>query len=462
MATQVSPLWRWAVTTLGGGALTYLDHLASDKTVTPKLGEALEVSLTVPSDNPEVNRLHTDGFPFVAEGVRQLYGLRKDRLGAYSCRASTLIMQISDASGTGDARSTLTAWDPWRYLFALPCLQSPNATVGPNGPPGTFGALIDKDNLYYPNTTTADQVILDILQTTQASMSVSAPAAAQALFLDMTGGTIETCPAPAYGSATPAGQWEVQQGTSVGQALQDIVASGACDIVLHPIYDSARPGILCELNILAQGVAGNGAGSYRFGAIFAWDRPGRSMVGVENVYDGTERANHIQYYYGQGGPPATDQRSAASISTYGEYWSQQFWPGNKVKPAVEVIAANQLNLRATYKETLTVHPAPERAPEPFVDYQLGDRVPVYISDNMRQELPPNGNADRVWQRVYGIPIQIDDNGVETVTELLVGPAGPAPPVTVPGINQGINSQVAVPTRTSLPARTGSVQAIRGA
>jgi hypothetical protein len=31
-----------------------------------------------------------------------------------------------------------------------------------------------------------------------------------------------------------------------------------------------------------------------------------------------------------------------------------------------------------------------------------------------------------WQRVYGIPVEIDDNGTETVRELLVGTVG-APP-----------------------------------
>jgi hypothetical protein len=461
MTAQVSPLWRFVVTTLGGAALTYLDHLASDKQITPKLGEALEVTLTVPSDNSQVNTLHTDGFPFVAEGVRQLIGFRQGLSGAYSCKAACLIMQVSDASGTGDARTTVTAWDPWRYLFSVPVFQSSAATVGKDGPAGTNGALIDKDNIYYPSSMGANEVIFDILVTTIAFMSGTAPNAAQALFLDITSGTIETCPAPAYGSATPEGQWEIQQGTSVGQALQDIGASGACDIVLSPIYDTVRPGILCELNIYAEGLGGNGAGTYRPGAFFSWDMPGRSLVGVENLYDGTERANHIQYYYGQGGPPATSQIDSSSIAVYGEYWAQQFWPGNKIKPAVEVIAANQLSLRSTYKETLTVHPAPERSPEPFVDYYIGDRVPVYVSDNMRQQLPPAGDIDRVWQRVYGIPVQIDDNGVETVTELLVGPVGPAPPVTLAGVNQGLNSQTSIPTRASIPQRGGSVQAVRG-
>lgn len=106
MAATISPLWRFVVTDLGGATLTILDHLASDKMVTPKLNEPLEVSGTVPSDNSEINILHTDGFPFLAEGVRQLYGFRRESNSSpyYTIRASTLILQVSDASGTGDAR----------------------------------------------------------------------------------------------------------------------------------------------------------------------------------------------------------------------------------------------------------------------------------------------------------------------------------------------------------------------
>ena len=138
MTSTISPLWRYLVTNLSGSAITLLDSLASERMVTPKLNEPLEMSGTVPSDSDYVKRTHTDGFPLLAEGVRQLYGFRResDVSPYYKIRASTLIMQVNDASGTGDARSRFTGWDPWQYLFSRPVLQSPLATVGVNGSAG--------------------------------------------------------------------------------------------------------------------------------------------------------------------------------------------------------------------------------------------------------------------------------------------------------------------------------------
>lgn len=461
MTTTISPLWRFLVTDLGGSSLTLLDTLASERNVTPKLNEALEVSFTVPSDNDYVNRLHTDNFPLVSEGVRQLYCFRKesDVVPYYTIRASTLILQVNDASASEDARSRVTAWDPWQYLFSRPVLQSNLATV--NGAPGVLGDLIPATNMTYPNTVTADDIVTDILGVTAAFADITAPVAAQDMFIDRNNGTIETC------AVFPDG-WKIQQGTSVGQALKDIADSGYLDIILRPIYDQTQPGYLCELNIYKQSVGPTGeltqlgAGSYKYNAIFAWDRPGRNMVGVDNQYDGTGRANHIQYYKGQGGPPVVPFLSADSIARYGEYWAQQFFPAQTQGVAVQGIAAMQLALRKTYKETLTVNPAPERAPEPFVDYYLGDCVPVYVGlsqrglnpgdSRMRQSLPP-GYAGVVpspdpftivWQRIYGIPVDIDDNSVETVRELIVGPVGAPPPVGGMGSNAPeTNSQVAV-------------------
>ena len=484
--------------------------------VTPKLNEPLEVSATVPSDSSYVNRTHTDGFPLLAEGVRQLYCFRResDTSPFYTIRASTLIMQINDASGTGDARSRLTAWDPWQYLFSRPVLQSHLATIGKNGSAGTDEKLIPSENLFYPTSVSADSIIQDILLVTTGAADVTAPAAARDCFLDLANGTVETCSAP---SAEP---WEIQQGTSVGQALQDIVASGVCDIVLSPIYDPARPGILCELNVYTQTAPANGAGDFKYSAVFAWDRPGRSMVAVDNLYDGVGRANYVQYYNGQGGPNVNPYSDAVSIASYGEYWAQQFFPAQTVKEAVEAIARQQLSLRKSFKETLTVNPVPERSPEPFVDYYLGDRVPVYVSNNMRQNLPSvwvyttaNGvnalnsatvnvvstagfpasgsfilkgtttaytgktatsftgcgshpatvgseavvlSTSFAWQRIYGIPVEIDDNSVETVRELLVGPTGGPPPVAGRGTGApAIFKEVSVSTARQTN-RAGSV------
>lgn len=439
VGSTVSPLWRFLVTELDGTAVTLLDHLATERTVTPKLNEALEVTFTVPSDAVEVNRRHGDNYPQVAEGVRQLYCFRREGTpGAlevdplYVIRGSVLLLQTTDAAHSDDARTRVTGWDPWQYMFYRPVTHQ----VGEGGET----ELLPRTGKVY-NDGTYDALILEIIEGA-VTLDTGTSASKAAMFLDygQTGfwtGTIQTCAA--------VKNWRIEPGQNVGQALQDICAAGFCDIWLEPIYDPVnRPGYLCQLSIFAQtedsvGEFTGGMGDFNYTAMFAWDYPGNTLVGADNNYDGTGRANIIQFWKSQGGAPVTRYEHTASHVKFGAYWAQQFFPAQNIQDLpVEAIAAEQLVLRKVGKETLTVNPAPERAPRPFQDYNLGDRVPIYISDNLRQPLPPYWPADAegdptlVWQRVYGIPISIDDNGTETVEELLVGPVGAPPSVTSPG------------------------------
>ena len=435
MSSGILPLWRFLITDLAGSGITSLDHLASDRTVTPRLNEASEVTGTVPSNSDYVNRLHTDGSPALSEGVRQLYCFRResDTPPYYTIRASTLVMQINDAAASDDARSRFTAWDPWQYLMSRPVLQSANATGGNY----TTGNLIRSAGLIYGAAQTASFIVKDMIATTQAA-SLSGPTAARNCFIDATVASVGT-----FG--TFVGGYTIQQGTSLGQALQEMCATGIMDILFNPIYDSTRPGILCEVVLMSQSSPDLGAGSFQYNAVFGWDRPRRSAVGMDDLFDGVGRANHIQFYAGQGGSPVAVQVSAASVAKYGEYWAQQFFPAENITAPVITLAIQQLGLRQNGKQTLTVNPASGRAPEPFFDYYLGDRVPVYASNRLRQPLPLG--TDPVWQRVYGIPVDIDDNSVETVRELIVGPVdGPVigPPPAAPRANP-INSKVAITT-----------------
>ena len=448
------PLWRWAVTSLDGAIITFLDRLASNRVVQPNLNAPLQMSGTVPSDSPEINVLHTDNLPFLAEGARQLLGFRREHddvdtspcptgHGYYTLRAATLILQTTDQSGSGDARTSFSAWDPWQYLFYRPIWIE--ALGGGSGP----DRLIPQAGHTYDPSWTMDQIVVNIFDRMVTNADTADPSSAiKHSFIDWgwsafygddcTGSEIQTC-------AMSADGWHIEPGTSIGQAIQDICSAGYMDIVLTPIYDPTnRPGVLCEVSIFAQSSdPDSGAGSRNYGAQFAWDAPGRSLVGFDDLIDGTQRANEVQYRNGTAGPLVTLQRDATSIGMYGEYWAEQSFPAQTQAVAVEAIAAEQLVLRKTYKQTLSVNPAPERSPEPFVDYYIGDRVPVFLGkaqrggyalgDNSpRQALPPGyvgsvpvpDPAVFVWQRVYGIPVNIDDNGVETVTELLVGPIGP--------------------------------------
>jgi hypothetical protein len=193
---------------------------------------------------------------------------------------------------------------------------------------------------------------------------------------------------------------------------------------------------------------------------------------MDNLYDGTGRANIVQFYSnggtGTGGNPVYDNATPgkppfdlASINTYGEYWAfdQQFYPTQAIA-AAQALAQEQVRLRSRFKQTLTVNPAPCRAPQPFIDYDLGDRVPVYASDRLRWPLPPVPSPFTVqpilaWQRIYGIPLEIDDNGTETVRELIVGPIG-GPPIGGPPVGGVAVTGVAIGAAIRPNNRVGSV------
>ena len=60
-----------------------------------------------------------------------------------------------------------------------------------------------------------------------------------------------------------------------------------------------------------------------------------------------------------------------------------------------------------------------------------------------------------YQRIYGIPVEIDDNGTETVRELIVGPIG-GPPIGGPPVGGVAVTGVAIGAAIRPNNRVGSV------
>jgi hypothetical protein len=149
----------------------------------------------------------------------------------------------------------------------------------------------------------------------------------------------------------------------------------------------------------------------------------RAVAQIERMHDGTPGSffNKVQYFAGQGGPPVPltgPLVNAESVAAFGSYWAQQFFPAltntDPTGAAVLALARQALVLAKQGKRTLTVTPTPERAPVPFLAYDVGDRVPVYASSRLRV------TADGL-QRVQGMPIQIGDDDIERIGGLLCSP-----------------------------------------
>lgn len=388
-----APVWRFALLDLATfGTVTILDRVASQRTVDLKLNAPATATGVAPSDDPEVNIEHNDGEPFLAEGVRVLYGFRREGgTPPWVPRYAGVVLQVEDSADGDRLTSRYTAYDPWQLLNARPCR---------NG----LGDLPGADGLSYTDTDW-DVIIGTLLfNTITADGPVMIDAGGDYGGTAYYAGTIETVDA---GGAN----FGIVQGTSVGEAWTQIAALGVADIVLIPIYDPVnRPGYTHELNVYAQ------AGENRTDTIL---RLGDTLATVTRLEDGTQRANTIYAFAGPdreltAGSPHVD---FASVTKYGTQVAQLFVPQQNVGGAVDALAERQLALRAAGKVLVSVSPLSDRGLLPFTDYFLGDRLPVWADNSLRK--PIVGNDTDGYLRVYGLPIEIGDDALEAVTNLVV-------------------------------------------
>ena len=159
------------------------------------------------------------------------------------------------------------------------------------------------------------------------------------------------------------------------------------------------------------------------------------MTGLQRTDDGTQRVNKLIYHSGQGGPPIAPMTDAGSVSTFGQYWGEQFFPKQKQGATVDAMASEFLVQVADGPQVMTIDPAAGMAPNPFTDYYLGDTVTAWASTSFR-EVVSN------YKRILEIPITLDDNGTETVTQLVVEP-GEGPPLVTSLIGTDTYTFVAV-------------------
>lgn len=373
--------WRFLVTDLDTVTQALLDRLASNREVVYTLNQACRMSASLPSDSPEVNLLGDDGYPIVAEGVRLLYCFRRENdepssdAPIWVIRAAGIILSVDDRGGPTEPVTELIAFDPWQLLYRRP-LRAEDGTLPPEG-----GLRFSAAGSAIVEQIIAFSELVD-----------------GSTHLELLTGTIET---------TDVVTIDFQQGVSVGEALDQLVDTGTLDIVLTPIYDPiGRPGKVCELNVYET------AGSIRRAAIFAWDKPGRNLVDLNRQIDGRERVNKLQYYIGQGGPPVPLVSDLVSVGTFGQYWEQQFFPANQNSDVVEGFANLQRRFRKDGLITYSISPAPERSLIPIIDYDIGDYVPIYATNRLRESVS-------TLKRVYSIPLSIGDDQMEAPAGVIV-------------------------------------------
>src|SRR5262245_5698319 len=109
-----APNWRFVVSDLDSVSVTFLDRIASDRILEFDLNTPTSIAGLVPSTEPEISILHTDGDPFLSEGNRLLYAFRREGpVGQpWVIRAAGIIMEVEDDGEQEVARTKFTAFDP--------------------------------------------------------------------------------------------------------------------------------------------------------------------------------------------------------------------------------------------------------------------------------------------------------------------------------------------------------------
>lgn len=410
---------RFVVTDLFGVTTTWLDRLTLGAQIAFSLNQPMTGSIDLRSNDPRVNRIFTDGDPLVAQSNRLIYMFSREApadASPWVCRAAGTIMSPDDQADADVPTSHISFYDAWQFLFGTPAYLDTSGTLpGPDGFTffATAGGVIV--------ATLLANAIASQVPTTgppypggNGYMIDAGPDYGGTEFWEPSGGVIED---------TPVIDYNVQQGSSVGDNWNNLLAAGTdpnpgtgpvdagVDIVLQPIYDPVnRPGYTHNLCVYSL------AGTERYGSAMAWGKFTRTATTAEREHDGTAGAfiNVANYYAGQGGPQVGVVTNGASVDKYLAYWAQQFFPSQPDALAVQAMAQQALVLAKQGKRTFTLNPDPMRAIQPFVGYNIGDRIPVHTPDSLRVSAAG-------LQRVQGIPIVVGPDGITRVNALLTSP-----------------------------------------
>lgn len=374
--------WRIVICDLQGRPLSLVSRIALEKRLSFQLDRASQCAFTVPSLDPQVQTLHTDGYPFLNEMNRVVKAYRKE-FGAWRLRFAGVVWTLED-QGEEDAQHTLvTAFDPLQMLTHRVVLTA----AGSDAVDVTFNEA-------------GAQIIKKLIQRSIDTHGT--------VGLGYTGS-----PAQLQGSfaATTALPRTFYEGTDVASALASVTDTGTCDVTVTPV--DRTDGTLAVLSVSAQ------RGSSKPAAVFAYNMGNHTITRIARLKDGDRLANDVTVYGGRRTTAGSDWpvkkhlTDAPSIAAFHRHVATRASPELTQQAYVDALTAEELRFRKQPRELLSITPAAERAPLPFLEYDVGDSVPVYAE--MRETIAGE-------QRVYGFTIDVDDNAFEHVGELVAAAA----------------------------------------
>lgn len=371
------PDWRYGVCDLNGRVISLVSRLALNKKPKYRLNRPATNTCAVPSDEPLVNTSHTDGYPYVNEGNRVLKAWRRES-GRWVIRFTGHILQLQDEGDEIRLQTLVSAYDPMQRLFRRLVRNSAGSKTADVTFTSESGATIAR--------TLVERTIRY-----GGPLGISYTGTGSSTSLD---GTF---------AATTAQTVTFPQGTSVGDALVYLTDTDTMDVVFAPL--DRQDGMLVEMSVPAQ------RGTAKPNAVFAYAMGNHSIQSIRRLRDAFELANDVDIYgphlnlHGHPTPDATSQ------GIYGVWEDVRILPDINSQTFLDTLAQNEQDLRRNPRETLSISPAPEKGPVPFNEYDVGDTVQVYVGPTLRKTFAGA-------QRVYGLDLEIDDDGFERVGELI--------------------------------------------
>jgi hypothetical protein len=371
--------WRIVIADLDGTAIVSVEGIASQKQVVYRLNRPAQLSFVVPSDDPRVNTLHTDGEPYISCSNRVVKGYRLES-GTWTLRFVGLVMQVEDNGDAESVSTAVTAFDPQQMLYSRVARRTSSSTTGP---PGELNTAV--------YTTVAGETIAR--EQVEHTITWSG-----GCFIETTG---------TFESTTPQ-SLTIEEGTTIGAVLETLTDTDTMDVIFDPV--DATPGIFAAMSVVAS------RGAPQPAAVFGYGTANYAVQSIRRLLNGSELANDVRV---TGDRPAAGSQwptgaaaDGTSIAKYGRYESWRAAdPDITSTVFLSTLAAAELALRKQPREYMSITPFAEKAPQPFTEYFLGDTIQIWTSKNLRQAVTGS-------QRVYGLTLSIDDTGFEGVSEIL--------------------------------------------
>jgi hypothetical protein len=377
--------WTFILTEIGTGTeIADLTPAALTAKISPRLNRPLTLALELPADTADISAIASDGDPNLVVGTRSIKAYRGGTL-----RGNVIVWNLNYDGDANSAKVAVTGYDPLNQLRRRPARDETG----------------DFSNPEFGDTTPAGALIQGIVQNTIEWEG--------ALWIDADAGTCDA-------STTLGGNladWPVM----IFDLFTIITDTGVVDVVLEPLDSTA--GKLVVLNAVDTW------GSDLTASVsFDYATGDHSVASARRVEDFDDICNKLWYYLG---PKIDVQHWRGSITThttpdfasrdkYGTYMDIKIYDsGDEAteRALFEELRHAELALRRVPQELLNVTPQAGVAPEPFDDYGIGDLVEVNLGTAFGPAV--TGGA----QRVYGFDVDVDADGVERVSELIVSAQG---------------------------------------